>query len=170
MFNWISSLKKSFKHYLLNHDSYTPVSAMTKNDIEKIINKIKEKDESSINENETNHQTIKKYFVSLKVILYLILTICSLLGAIGPGKEFVMDILEKETHGNSKIDLDISKIKPSKTMYKIPMSISFDYLNPMFLDKYSNLQNSFFYQINSINYSSNDKRFKIEQILYGKTK
>lgn len=96
MFNWISSLKKSFKHYLLNHDSYTPVSAMTKNDIEKIINKIKEKDESSINENETNHQTIKKYFVSLKVILYLILTICSLLGAIGPGKEFVMDILEKE--------------------------------------------------------------------------
>lgn len=94
MISWLLSLKKSFKHYLLNHDSFTPVSAMTKNDIEKIINKIKEKDESDVNENEINHQTIKKHFMSLKIILYIILTICSLLGAMGPGKEFVMNILE----------------------------------------------------------------------------
>ena len=64
MISWLLSLKKSFKHYLLNHDSFTPVSAMTKNDIEKIINKIKEKDESDVNENEINHQTIKKHFIT----------------------------------------------------------------------------------------------------------
>lgn len=88
----------AIKNFWNNHELYTPVTEMTKADIENIINRIKEKDGYS-QESLTcdNHSLeLKKYFKAIKLFLYLVLAICSILGAIGPGKDFIVDYLKNK--------------------------------------------------------------------------
>lgn len=101
-------LLESIRDFWHNHELYTPVSEMTKADIENIINRIKEKEELISKSNNCNNDylEIKKYFKAFKLFLYLLLAICSILGAIGPGKDLVVDYLENKKVENAIINLN----------------------------------------------------------------
>lgn len=99
----------------LNHELYTPITEMTKADIENIINKVNGKDELvSESHNCNNHfLEFKKYFKVIKLFLYLVLTICSIFGAIGPGKDFIVDYWENKKVEEAVINLN----KVAENMY-----------------------------------------------------
>lgn len=97
MLNYIKNFIIKIWHHF---DSYTPLSQMTKSDLENIIIKIyKKEDLSSNNQIEKDiieNERLRKEYLTAKKIAILVFFMVSVFGAIGPGKEFVNDFLEKK--------------------------------------------------------------------------
>lgn len=114
MLNYIKNFIIKIWHHF---DSYTPLSQMTKSDLENIIIKIYKKEDLSSNnqieKDNIKNERLRKEYLTAKKIAILIFFMVSVFGAIGPGKEFINDFLERE-----KINAAVESLnKVAETMY-----------------------------------------------------
>jgi hypothetical protein len=73
------------------------------------------------------------------------------------------DMLSSELHTEVKVDMDT---KMGNGVFGIPMTITFEYKNPLLYEKFFSFINMFLYQTKNISYSTVDRKFKFELILY----